>query len=165
MRMFDGKFAIVSAAFVGLAACASSSGGIKPTPKPPKQGGAAITQAADVKVRFTRILVKDDCEATIDHADIVGKKGKKIGWLVEDAGCSPNDDWHIELVFLSDWNHGKDRKVKIDRDDFKSIKIHPDTPVTGPNGHKYKVFLVYTNFWGVETDRFELIDPEVDIEM
>jgi hypothetical protein len=162
--MFDGKFAIVSAAFVGATACASSSGPIRPPAKPPAVGAAAITPLTDVKIRSTRIWVKSDCSATIDHDDIVGKPGKKIAWLVEDHGCSPNDDWHIELLFMKEWNHGRNKKVKIDRDDFKSIKIHANTPETGANGHKYKVYLVYTNFWG-ETSRVELIDPEVDIEM
>ncbi|HWI17122.1 MAG TPA: hypothetical protein VNT81_05220 [Vicinamibacterales bacterium] len=150
--------------------CASGSGGIKPSsPVTPAVGAAAITPAALQQTRMTRILVSGatgTCTATVDDEVIVGKPGKKIGWLVEDAsnGCSSGEDWRIELEFTNDWNNGKDRVVKIDRDDFKAIMVHRNTPPTGPGGgHKYKVFIVYPR-WGAD-QRIELIDPEVDIAM
>lgn len=160
----QGHYLVVAMALVGCG-CASGSGGITPSPsKPPAMGAAAVTPPAQQKTRVTRILVNADCTATIDDETLVGKPGKKIGWLVEDAGCTPGEKWRIELEFTNDWNNGKDRIVKIDPDDFKQVMVHPNTPPTAPGaGHKYKVFLVYPK-WGAD-DRREVIDPEVDIAM
>lgn len=172
MRMINAKYVVVLVALAS-ASCASSSGGITPsTAKPPAVGAAAVTPAAEARTRVTRIVVEGasgDCTATIDDEVLVGKPNKKIGWLVEDAsgGCSTGEDWHVELVFTSEWNHGRDRTVKVNRDDFKVIRIHPQTPPTPPgagNGHKYKVYLVYPRFWTADI-RIPVIDPEVDIEM
>lgn len=166
MRMIDLKHVVVSIAVAGAAGCASSSGGLKPSPtKPPAVGAAAVTTAADVRARMTRILVKADCTATIDDAVIVGKPGKKVGWLVEDEGCSAGESWHIELEFTSEWNNGRDRRVKINRDDFRAVMVHRNTPPTSPgNGHEYKVYLVYPRFWTGDV-RIPVIDPELDIAM
>jgi hypothetical protein len=156
------KCLIVAIAVAG-SACASSSGGIPPS-KPPAVGEAALTPAAKRNTRITRILVNADCTATIDDETLVGKPGKKIGWLVEDAGCSAGSKWRVELQFESDWNNGHDRIVKINPDDFRAIRVHPNTPPTPPEGgHKYKVYLVYPKA-GTDT-RIPVIDPEVDIAM
>jgi hypothetical protein len=166
--MIDVKAVIVAMAVVAVAGCASGSGGVKPaTAQPPAVGVAAVTSPANLRVRFNRILVNADCTATVDYDVMVGKPGKKIGWLVEDAGCDASANWHIELVFETPWNNGRDRTVKIDRDDFRDVKVHPNTPPTPPgagNGHKYSVWLVYPKFWGDDV-RYELIDPELDIAM
>lgn len=164
MKMSHGRLLILAAA-VAAAGCASASGGVQSTPvKPAATGAAAITPTALLaRKRFTRILVNADCTAYIDDASIVGKRAKKVGWVVEDAGCSPNgNDWHIELVFDdADWNKGSNRTVKITPDDLKAFKIHPQAEY---RKRTYKVWLVQTGFWG-EITRNMVIDPEVDIQM
>jgi hypothetical protein len=160
----QGNYLVVAMALVGCG-CASGSGGMTPSgSKPPAMGAAAITPEALQRTRFTRILVNADCSATIDDEVLVGKPGKKIGWMVEDAGCSAGEDWRIELQFENNWNNGRDRIVKIDPDHFRDVMVHPNTPTTGPGaGHKYKVYLVYPK-WGDDI-RIPVIDPEVDIAM
>ena len=170
MRTISSSVFWIAIAIVAGAGCASSSGGIKPDAQPPKVGEAALTRSDDVKKRMTRIVVSGssgDCTATIDDPTIVGKPGKKIGWLVEDAstGCSSNENWYIELEFASAWNNGNNREIAIDADDVKFLRVHPNTPLTTPGaGHEYKVYLVYPRFWGKDI-RIALIDPEVDIAM
>ena len=105
---------------------------------------------------MTRIVLNKDCRATIDDIKIVGKIGKKVAWLVENDGCV--GDWHIELEFASEWNNGHDRFVKIEFDDIKAVRIHERTPPTEGRPLYYKVVLV------VGKNRFDLIDPELEIE-
>ena len=172
MRTLNRTLLCVSIALVGAAGCASS-GGIKPPAQPPATGKEAITPPDSARRRSTRIAVSrpDDskeCTATIDDDIIIGKRGKKVAWLVEDftagKGCFYGTNWHIEVRFHdADWNHGNDPKVKIDRDDIKAVRIHPQAAETRPGmGRKYKVWLVYSIFSGGEDKA--LIDPELEIE-
>lgn len=169
MRMMHGAALCAAIAIVSAAGCASGRGVIKPGTTPAAVGEAAVTPAAVTKKRMTRIVVSGssgDCTATIDDYKIIGKKRKRIAWLVEDdsKGCSAGESWHIELEFASEWNNGSDKIVKVKRDEFKSIRIHENTPETSGTPLKYKVYLVYPRFWDTDL-RIEVIDPELDIEM
>lgn len=155
MRKLNRTLLFVWLAIVGAVGCASM-GGQKPPVGPPATGEGAITPRDAVKTRLTRIVLNKDCRATIDDRKIVGKIGKKVAWLVENDGCV--GDWHIELEFASEWNNGRDRFVKIEFDDIKSVRIHERTSPTEGKPLYYKVVLV------VGKNRFELIDPELEIE-
>lgn len=144
--------------------CASAmSGQAKPTAPPPATGAAAVT-AAGSKKRMTRIVVyKDgnDCKATIDEPKIYGKKNKRVLWMVQadTDNCYGKNDWHIELRFETAWNHGKNRVVNINPDDFEKVAVHPQTTDAT---YTYKVWLVVPTGW-FSSDEYELIDPELEI--
>lgn len=164
MRILSRALLFVSIAIVGAVGCASGGGGIRPPAKPAANGSYAITPSWFLRRRVTRIVVSgpsgEFCTASIDDYRIIGKPGKKVAWLVEDAseGCEFGEDWHIELEFTNAWNNGHDKIVKIGRDDIKSVKIHPRTPPTGAKAPLiYKVYLVAKG-------RRAVIDPELEIE-
>jgi hypothetical protein len=157
----------VAMTIVSAGGCASG-GGIKTDGPPPKIGQDAVTPQSAARKRMTRILVSGasgHCTATIDDLDIVGKPNKKIAWMVEDgtSGCSAGKDWYIRLEFTTPWNNGRDQVVEIDRDDLEILKVHPNTPVTGADGHDYKVYLMYRQ--SGDDEKRLVIDPELDIEM
>ena len=167
MRMSSGAIVGVVMVMVGTLGCASG-GGIPTGGSKPKMGEEARTPDAQARRRMTRILVtgsSGQCEATIDDLTIVGKRNKKVAWLVEDGttGCSEGEDWYIRLEFETEWNNGRNRVVNIDRDDIEQIRVHRNTPPTGANGHKYKIYLMYRRI-GDDT-KIPVIDPQLDIEM
>jgi hypothetical protein len=130
-------------------------------------GTAAVTAA--VKKRLTRIVVTgggaNKCTATIDDMELIGKRNKRVAWMVEDAttaDCPDGRKWHVELDFHSDWNNGSDRIIEIARDDVEKRKIHSSVPETGATGLDYDVYIVYTWFGGSFRDK--VIDPELEIE-
>lgn len=174
MRTLNRISLCVSIAIVG-AVSYPNAGGIHPpaATRPPATGQDPVTPPDAIRRRATRIVVSrpersQECKATIDDIVIVGKLGKKVAWLVEDftedGVCAVGHKWRIELQFENEWNNGRDRIVKIDRDDIEDVRIHPRTPETEKgNGLKYKVYLVYPKFWGDDT-RILVIDPELEIE-
>ena len=161
----------VAIVIVSGAGCASGGGVIRQSSEGPALvGEAAVTPAPAARKRITRIVVtgnSGDCRATIDDYKIVGKRNKKIAWLVEDQsnGCGANEKWHIQLEFTTAWNHGRDKFVNIHPDDLTILRVHPNTPETKPGApHVYKVYLVYPKLFGPDI-RIPLIDPELDIEI
>jgi len=170
MRMISGAL-VCAMAMAGAASCANRAAALQ-TAAAPAVGAAALTPAAGLKKRMTRIVVTGaaaaDCQATIDDGDIIGRQRKRVAWMVEDdtSGCTAGRNWHIELEFTSDWNNGNDRIVKVKPDDFKIVKIDQAASPTGSDGHDYKVYIVYPAPWPWQTPvRIPLIDPELDIEM
>ena len=133
------------------------------------KGNYNPTPPHNIKRRMTRIVVSDlsadECQATIDDSRVIGKPGKKIGWLVEDqcGTCTGGKDWHIELEFDRPWNHGRDQIIKVDRDDFETVKVHKETPPTGSaTPLTYDVYIVIHRFPHPDI-RKKLIDPELEI--
>lgn len=163
MRSMIARLAVVSLALVGVVSCAGRLPPGEKPPGPPRKGDEAKTPDAAVRKRMTRLVVDASCRATIDDLIIVGKVGKKVGWLVEDQGCLTHRNWHIELQFETAWNSGDDKVVKIEPDEFEFVKIKERTPPTKDRGHPYKVYIVFPRLFG-ESERIPLIDPELQIE-